>query len=181
MRLKISVAMLSLILVGMLSYAQAANAHNRERKFKENFKIQEIDRPQNKEQDKEQNNIRDRLKEAGLKEEDVKPFFAVIQKAVKQNDVTTLSKTIKYPIKLIDPKGNKIDVPGSKEFLANYPKFATPNWKNAVMRQKYEQLFANWQGVMIGRGEIWFTGVCGNESCSKYELKITGMNPWFAD
>ncbi len=31
--------------------------------------------------------------------------------------------------------------------------------KDAIAAQTYETLFANWQGVMIGNGELWFSGV----------------------
>ncbi|MCR5857319.1 hypothetical protein [Mesorhizobium sp. J428] len=31
--------------------------------------------------------------------------------------------------------------------------------KSSVAKQTYATLFANWQGVCIGDGEVWFSGV----------------------
>ncbi|NKB17430.1 MAG: hypothetical protein HC770_03935 [Pseudanabaena sp. CRU_2_10] len=177
MKLRVLGYALLVTLFGMLDYSYVSGSQLWERKVKEDRKIQEVIQSKHKEQE----SLRERLKVAGLKEEDVKPFFEAIQKAVEQSDAVALSKIVKYPITLKTPKGQNIKVPDSKEFVANYPRFITPNWRKAVLEQKYKELFANWQGVMIGRGEIWFSSICMSEPCSKYELKITGINPWFAD
>ncbi len=121
--------------------------------------------------------IADRLKVAGLAEEQVKPFLAAIQNTVARNDSKALAQMIRFPVRLNRPAGRSATIRNSREFMAHYPKFVTDNWRKAVLRQKYEDLFVNWQGVMIGRGEIWFSGVCKDKSCSRSELKIIAISP----
>jgi hypothetical protein len=177
MKLRALGSVFVVILSSMLYSSQTFSAHISESKVKQDFKVKEVIQSKHKEQE----SVGERLKIAGLKEQDVKPFFEAIQKAVEQSDAIALSKMVKYPITLKNPKGKTVKVFTSKEFVASYPQFITSQWKKAVLRQKYKELFANWQGVMIGRGEIWFSGICMSEPCSKYELKITGMNPLLAD
>jgi hypothetical protein len=177
MKLRVLGYVLLVTLVGILDYSQAFSSQISQRRVAEDRKIQEVNQPKHKEQE----SLSERLKVAGLKEQEAKPFFEAIQKAVERNDAVALSKIVKYPITLKKPKGQSVKVLNQKEFVANYPSFITPKWKKAVLLQKYTELFANWQGVMIGRGEIWFSSICMVEPCSKYELKIIGINPSFAD
>jgi hypothetical protein len=132
-------------------------------------------------QDQNQPTIAEKIRVTGLEEQDVKPFFTAIQNAVRQNNAAALSRMVRYPLRLRYPKGRNVKVINSTEFIANYSKFAHQNWQRAVMEQRYEELFSNWQGLMIGNGEIWFNGICRNESCSERELKIIAINPTFAN
>jgi hypothetical protein len=43
------------------------------------------------------------------------------------------------------------------EFLAKYDSLITPNVKKAIASQDFRQIFRNFQGAMIGNGELWFT------------------------
>jgi len=48
---------------------------------------------------------------------------------------------------------------------------------DAIDRQRFETLFANYQGVMIGRGEVWISGVCRDKKCERgYDVRITRVN-----
>jgi hypothetical protein len=165
-------------LIGVLTDLQISSSQNIKQQSNQEFKIQAPAQVDDSEQAQEPP-IQE--KATGMEEGEVKSFFKAIQNAVKQNDATVLSLMISYPLTLKDLAGHSVKVHNSKEFIANYPSFASSNWRRAVMRQKYEELFSNWQGLMIGRGEIWFNGICRNQSCSQRELKITGINPWFAD
>ncbi len=120
--------------------------------------------------------IADRLKAAGLAEEEVRPFLAAIQNTVARNDLKALAQMIRFPIRLNRPPVRSATIRNARDFMAHYPRFITDNWRKAVLRQKYEDLFVNWQGVMIGRGEIWFSRVCKDKSCWRSELKIIAIN-----
>jgi hypothetical protein len=88
---------------------------------------------------------------------------------------------IRYPIRLSKPQGPSIRIRNPREFTRHYSNFIDDNWKRMALLQKYEDLFVNWQGVMFGRGEIWFSSICQDKSCSRSELKITAINPSSAD
>lgn len=57
------------------------------------------------------------------------------------------------------------------QFLAAYDKIVTAKVRNAITAQRYATLFANWQGVMIGDGEVWFSGVGDGNT-----VRITAIN-----
>jgi hypothetical protein len=180
MKSNVSAYVLLMTLTGTLVYLPVASSQIWEGKVKTDFKIQKASQPHNQ----GQTGISEGLKIAGLKENEeteVKLFLEVIQKSVRKNDVFALSKIVRYPITLKTPQGKNIKVLNPKEFVANYPRVISANWNKAVLRQTYEKLFENWQGIMIGRGEIWFSGICIDNACVKRELKIIAINPWFAD
>src|SRR3989339_644910 len=118
-----------------------------------------------------------RFESSGLKEEEVKSFFLAIQNAVKNDNYSKLSKLISYPIKLLNNHGHSVKILDEKDFVENFgSKFVDSKWKNIIVQQRVDNLFSNWRGVMIGSGEIWFSGLCSNKECSKYEIKIIGIN-----
>lgn len=77
---------------------------------------------------------------------------------------------VDYPFQArIDGKAVKIR--DAAHFIADYDKVVTAKVKHALQAQAYEKLFANWQGVMVGDGEIWFSGV-GDAN----QIRITAIN-----
>ncbi len=175
--LKVLGLILPALLIGIFVCPQVSSEPKVEPQASQEFKLQQV--AQSKDHD--QQTIQERIRVTGLEEQEVKTFFVAIQSAVKQNNAVALSRMVKYPLILRYPKGRNVKVINSTKFIANYPKFANKNWQKKVMEQQYEALFSNWQGLMIGNGEIWFNGICRNQSCSKRELKIIAINPTFAN
>ena len=97
-------------------------------------------------------------------------FFDALKKAVAEGDKAGVAAMVDYPFQVrIGGKSKKIR--DAAHFVADYDKIFTPKVKQALAAQTYETLFANWQGVMIGDGEIWFSGV-GDANV----VKITAIN-----
>jgi hypothetical protein len=97
-------------------------------------------------------------------------FFDALKKAVADNDKAAVAAMVDYPFQArIGGKAKKIR--DAAHFVADYDRIVTAKVKQALAAQSYETLFANWQGVMIGDGEIWFSGV-GNGDV----IKITAIN-----
>ena len=42
----------------------------------------------------------------------------------------------------------------------------------AVSGQSYESLFASDQGIMFGNGQVWMSGVCEDDACERWDVKI---------
>jgi len=81
-------------------------------------------------------------------------FFHRIQEAFRTDDARTLASLIAFPITVaIDDR--PMIIATSAEFVANYPRIVDPDLKRVVLDQRDEDLFINWRGVMIGRGQIW--------------------------
>lgn len=97
-------------------------------------------------------------------------FFDALKKAVEANDKAAVAAMVDYPFQArINGKAVKLRDPA--HFIADYDKIVTAKVKDAVARQTYATLFANWQGVMVGDGEVWFSGV-GDGNV----IKITAIN-----
>lgn len=80
-------------------------------------------------------------------------FFEKLQHAVASDDKAAVAALIDYPFQArINDKAMKLRDPA--HFIADYGKIVTPKVKETVAKQDYGHLFANWQGVMLGDGEV---------------------------
>lgn len=104
-----------------------------------------------------------------------KEFFFEMKKAVLNSDSLKVADLIKYPI-TIKINGKKTKIKNNREFLKHYSRIIDAHIIETVRNQKYAELFANYQGVMIGNGEIWFSGVCLDPKCKNTVVKIIAVN-----
>ena len=102
-------------------------------------------------------------------------FFDKLKKAVGSGDKETIASMVDYPFQA-RIKGKAVKIRDQKHFIADYDQIITSKVKDALARQTYATLFANWQGVMIGDGEVWFNGVCGDDSCKQQTVRIIAIN-----
>lgn len=102
-------------------------------------------------------------------------FFAKLKKAVADGDKETVASMIDYPFQA-RLKGKAVKIRDQKHFVADYDQVVTAKVKDAVAKQTYPTLFANWQGVMIGDGEVWFNGICSDDSCKQQTVRIIAIN-----
>ncbi len=64
-----------------------------------------------------------------------------------------------------------------RQFLAHFDELLPQTSLDAITAQSFEGLFANAQGVMIGSGEVWFSGVCRARNCNAPPVMIVALNP----
>ncbi len=102
-------------------------------------------------------------------------FFAKLKKAVADGDKETVASMIDYPFQA-RLKGKAVKIRDQKHFVADYDQVVTAKVKDAVAKQTYPTLFANWQGVMIGDGEVWFNGICSDDFCKQQTVRIIAIN-----
>lgn len=102
-------------------------------------------------------------------------FLAALQKAVAAADKAAVAGMISYPLKT-KVAGKATTLHNAKEFTAHYDALVTPKVAAAVKGQTYAKLFANAEGVMIGDGEVWFSGVCSDNACTKQTVQVTAIN-----
>ncbi len=102
-------------------------------------------------------------------------FFDKLKKAVGAGDKETVASMVDYPFQA-RINGKAVKIRDRKHFVADYDQIVTGKVKAALARQTYATLFANWQGVMIGDGEVWFNGVCGDDACKQQTVRITAIN-----
>jgi hypothetical protein len=104
-------------------------------------------------------------------------FLLEIQDSLRTADKAKLASLVYYPITISRFEGdNDKEIQNAEEFIANYEKIVTPEWKVIILSQEPARLFTNWQGVMVHRGELWFTAICTDTSCQESELYIVTIN-----
>ncbi|MFT4270841.1 MAG: hypothetical protein QM578_07515 [Pantoea sp.] len=103
-------------------------------------------------------------------------FFVSLQKAVAGKDKEKIASLVDYPITVhIDKR--KTDVKNPKQFIKLYDRIFDKKLSEAILNQKYADLFAKDTGIMVGdSGELWFSGVCTKNDCSKFIIRIIAIN-----
>jgi hypothetical protein len=103
-------------------------------------------------------------------------FLAQLKSATAAKRWPDVAALIAYPL-VVPIAGKKVKIANSALFLAHPDRIFTDKVIAAVQSQTYGSLFANAQGVMIGDGEVWFSGVCRDAQCKDPPIKITAINP----
>ena len=101
----------------------------------------------------------------------VQHLLTTLQQAVAKHDAATVGSLVHYPIK-VNPGKKPFTIKNEKAFVKDYDDIITHDIQDAIFRQKYENLFVNSQGAMIGDGEVWITGFCRDKSCKQSDIKI---------
>lgn len=105
---------------------------------------------------------------------DYEPFqaaFHAIQDAVVAGDGTAVAPYIPYG-KAITINRKPVTFESENDFYAAYDSIFTKDVVDAVAEQAYETLFVSSEGVMFGSGQLWLSGVCVDDACSDFEVKI---------
>jgi hypothetical protein len=101
----------------------------------------------------------------------VKQILTELQAAVAKHNTVAVAALVHYPIK-VNPGKKPFTVKNEKAFIKDYDGIITADIAAAIFKQKYEDLFVNSQGAMIGDGEVWITGFCRDKSCKQSDIKI---------
>ncbi|HWT74765.1 MAG TPA: hypothetical protein VN258_08635 [Mobilitalea sp.] len=105
-------------------------------------------------------------------DKDVAEYVTKFREYVKNDDASNISELISYPITVtIDDKF--VDIKNKKQFIKNYTKIFTDDFKNAIINANTNYMFANWQGVMFGANlkNVWINYVMDTEG-----IYITTIN-----
>ena len=94
-----------------------------------------------------------------------------LQQAVAKHNPAAVAALVHYPIK-VNPGKKPFTVKNEKAFIKDYDGIITHDIQDAILKQKYESLFVNSQGAMIGDGEVWITGFCRDKTCKQSDIKI---------
>lgn len=111
----------------------------------------------------------------GLTEDEVTAFLGALQEAVRSDKPAAVADLVVFPLRVNKPPQTSL-VKTRSEFLRRYAALFTPAVRAAILRQRPAELFRSWQGFMIGNGEIWFTGICPDTSCSTHRVGVITVN-----
>lgn len=107
--------------------------------------------------------------------QDYRSFFEHFRQAVLAGDQTKVASLMHYPI-TVHLEGKRWTLYNVKEFTDVYAHIMTPRLIEVVRHQVYADLFANDQGVMLGQGVIWFSGICEDAECEQMPLRVVALN-----
>ncbi len=103
-------------------------------------------------------------------------FLQTLKECTAAHDWRALAALVAYPIR-IKIAGESRRIASAEQFLEHANGLLSARVIAAIREQRYATLFANDRGVMIGDGEIWFSGICGDTRCVDRSIKITAINP----
>jgi hypothetical protein len=121
------------------------------------------------------NVVDERASVAGITPEEIREFFYRIKDNVANDRRMELAEMVYYPITAYIGDSQE-DILDADQFVANYDQIINQRVRDAVLNQMEDDLSINYQGVMIGAGEIWFGGVCTDNSCNEYAVYIFAIN-----
>ncbi len=84
-------------------------------------------------------------------------MFNTVKELVAAGKKEEVANYVIYPLR-VNCDQEKIMIKTKEDFIKNYDEIFTDKIKTALENQKVEDLFVNYQGVMVGNGEIWFDG-----------------------
>ncbi len=106
-------------------------------------------------------------------------FFQELKDAVIRDDRKKVAGLVHYPLNVFVGRRRMV-VRSSPELLKRYREVFNDNVVRAMKAQEPDTLFANWQGVMVGDGQIWFSGLCAGKDrdtpCADKVIKVITVN-----
>lgn len=100
--------------------------------------------------------------------------FDRLQQGIAADDKPAVAALVVYPLEVrIDGKQRKIR--NADQFVASWDGIVTPEIVRVVSKQRYRDLFVNWQGVMLGDGQVWINGICRDNACKKVDVGVTAF------
>ena len=97
--------------------------------------------------------------------------FDAIQQAVSDGDAAAFATWVSYPIKVV-ADGEEMLLSDEEQFIEHYDNILTDEILQAILDQSWSGLFVNSDGVMFGNGQVWLNGICRDESCAEFDVKI---------
>ena len=109
---------------------------------------------------------------AGIQPDAAKGFYEALRGTVGRSEQAAACGLLAYPLQ--HASGVVADAAAC---VANYDTLFTIPVRRAIGRQRYEELFINESGVMIGGGEVWFAARCATKPCATLDaVRVTALN-----
>ena len=111
----------------------------------------------------------------GFNTEEVENFAEKTKSEIINDNIKKVGKLISYPINLY-VNGVLTEIICAEEFEEHYSEIISVDFKSKIRNSYTRYLFSNFQGIMIGDGEIWF-----GDTEDKDGLWIIAINNWVND
>lgn len=111
------------------------------------------------------------LARVGLKADAVSTFFDAMRRAFGTNNHQAVCAMVAYPLR---QPGGPVANPAACE--ARFDEIFPTAVRRAVGKQLFNELFVDTKGILVGLGELWFTGTCRDASCQEADFHIIEVN-----
>jgi hypothetical protein len=104
-------------------------------------------------------------------------FLSRLQAAVRAGKKGAVVRLVDLPLR-VNFAGGARAYGDRRTIERDFDRIFTPRVRQAILDQRADRLFTNYQGAMIGDGEVWFDQTCPNASCSPAgPVRIRSINP----
>jgi hypothetical protein len=100
--------------------------------------------------------------------------FDDLRAAIAANDKLRVANLIDYPI-AVSIDGNKTVFKNSGEFVKGYDQFMTPDILGAIRSTSYASVMVSYEGMMLGNGQVWISGICKDDACEDVDVKVVTL------
>jgi hypothetical protein len=111
----------------------------------------------------------------GYDKERVAVVLQALKQAAQSMTPDPIEPYLEYPFIARSPAGN-IVIKSAKDLRRAFRRIFTDRVKAAILSQNLEDAFSNYQGVMVGDGEVWITEVCRERDCRDSKYIIRAIN-----
>ncbi len=102
---------------------------------------------------------------------DYKELFYAFKVAVEEGKSDIVVSLATYPL-TVTIEGEEATYGSEQELLDAYDSVFTEAIVEAISNQDYGDLFVNSEGVMIGNGEVWISGICEDTACTSAPPRV---------
>jgi len=102
--------------------------------------------------------------------------FRSLQHAIASNDRSSAAALFVYPFRVNRSARSHSTVRTKAELLKSFDTILPDPVRRAIIQQNPDSLFHNWQGSMVGNGEIWIAGVCRDRAATQCRYGVTTVN-----
>jgi len=103
---------------------------------------------------------------------DYKELFYAFKVALEEGKSDIVVSLVTYPL-TVTIDGEEATYDTEQELLDAYDSVFIEPIVLAVSNQEYGDLFVNSEGVMIGNGEVWISGICEDSACTSAPPRVT--------
>jgi hypothetical protein len=111
----------------------------------------------------------------GYDEERVAVVLQALKEAAASMTPDSIEPYIEYPFTARSHAKN-ILIRSAKDLRRAFPRMFTDRVRSAILSQSLDNAFSNYQGVMMGNGQVWIGQVCRDSECHDSKYVIRAIN-----
>ncbi|MGV3490417.1 MAG: hypothetical protein ACO1OG_03760 [Devosia sp.] len=97
--------------------------------------------------------------------------FDGIQTALGEGDAAAFAAWVSYPINVV-ADGEAMVIGSEEQFVEQFDTILTEEIRTVIADQNWADVFVNYQGVMLGNGQVWLNGICESEGCEQFDVRV---------